>query len=161
MGDKATQRNKDQITQSLVSQKESDPGANGECLKNCVKLRNMNMGKNGGREIGQGCCKDSGKRIQQLELRHGHGDGSLLIDIDSISNVLPRSKSRFPNNMNLTLCLEDKQMSVFSPGSISFSPILSLISPYPTLSPSLSVMSSWVISEREDSWHFSALFYYS
>ena len=51
MGNKVTQIYKDLITQSLVIQMESDTVGKGECLKNCVKLRNMSMGKNGGREI--------------------------------------------------------------------------------------------------------------
>lgn len=50
MGNKVTQIYKDLITQSLVSQTESDTVGRGECLK-CVKLRNVSVGKNGGREI--------------------------------------------------------------------------------------------------------------
>lgn len=51
MGNKVTQIYKDLITQSLLSQMESDTVSRGECLNNCVKLRNVSMGKNGGREI--------------------------------------------------------------------------------------------------------------
>lgn len=51
MGNKVTQIYKDLITQSLVSQMESDTVSKGECSKNCVKLRNMSMGNNGCREI--------------------------------------------------------------------------------------------------------------